>query len=109
MLLQTVVLLLLVGLGVAAVSLSIAIARRGKLYRGLEPEARPRRWVLMAVLTLMAVFLLWFPVWMLWPHSLVGRVLTLLFGVTFFIVGMTLKWFSGFVDWYVKRRGWRLR
>src|ERR1700676_1795713 len=105
MLLQPVVPRLLVGLGVPAVSLSIAIPRRGKLYRGLEPEARPRRWVLMAVLTLMAVFLLWFPVWMLWPHSLVGRVLTLLFGVTFFLVGMTRKWFSGFGAGSVNRRG----
>jgi hypothetical protein len=39
------VLALIVMLGIAAVWLSISILCRGKLYRRLEPEARPRRWV----------------------------------------------------------------
>ena len=104
-----IVLSLVVRLGTAAVVLSIIILRRGKLYHRLSPEARPRRWVLSSLLVLFVVFAIWFPVWMTWPNALISRLLLGLFGVTFFVVGMTLKWLTPLVDAYVKRRGWQLR
>lgn len=103
------VLLALVALAVLSVSVSVAILRRGKLYESLRPESRPRRWVLASLLILFAVFVLWFPIWMIWPSAPISRVLTVLFGLVFFVVGITLKWFTLLVDWFVKRRGWPLR
>jgi len=102
-------LLLLCGIGVAAVWLSVAMLSRGRFYKSLDPKSRPRRWVLIVLLVLLGVFVLWFPIWMMWPHSVIGRMLTGLFGLIFFLAYMTLTWFSGTVDSYVKRRGWRLR
>ena len=104
-----VVLALMIGLGISAVVVSISILRRGKLYHRLNPEARPRRWVLICLLFLLAVFIVWFPVWIRWPHALVSRVLTGLFGITFAGVALTLKWFSQIVDAYIRRKGWPLR
>jgi O-antigen/teichoic acid export membrane protein len=96
-------------LAVAAVAISIAMLRRGELYHRLKPENRPRRWVLLSMLVLFAVFLVWFPVWITWPHALISHLLTLLFGVAFFLVCMTFRWFSGTVDAYIARKGWPLR
>jgi MFS family permease len=104
-----IVISLVVGLGISAVVLSILILRRGRLYHRLRPEARPRRWILISLLFLFAVFAIWFPVWMKWPNALISRLLLGLFGVTFFGVGMTIKWLTPLVDSYVKRRGWPLR
>jgi hypothetical protein len=104
-----IVISLVVGLGLSAVVLSIIILRRGKLYHRLRPEARPRRWILISLLFLFAVFVIWFPVWMTWPNALISRLLLGLFGVTFFVVAMTIKWLTPLVDSYVKRRGWPLR
>ena len=103
------VLALMVGLAITAVTLSIVILRRGKLYHRLKPETRPRRWVLISLLVLFAVFLVWFPVWMTWPHALLSRLFTLLFGLTFFVVGIAFKRFSVLVDKYIQRKGWPLR
>jgi O-antigen/teichoic acid export membrane protein len=100
---------LAIGSGISAVVLSIIILRRGKLYRRLSPGARPRRWILISLLILFAVFVVWFPVWITWPDALFSRLLTGLFGLTFFVVGMTIKWLAPLVDAYVKRRGWHLR
>jgi hypothetical protein len=97
-----------VGFGLSAVSLSIFILYRGKLYHRLSPEARPRRWVLISLLVLFAVFVIWFPVWMTWPHALISRFLALLFGITFFVFGVASR-FTELVDGYIKRRGWPLR
>ena len=104
-----IVISLVVGLGISAVVLSIIILRRGKLYHRLRPEARPRRWILISLLFLFAVFVIWFPVWMTWPNALISRLLLGLFGVAFFVVAMTIKWLTPLVDSYVKRRGWPLR
>jgi len=94
--------------GVAAVMTAVIILRKGKLYHRLKPESRPRRWVLLSCLILFGVWIISFPVWLIWPHALVPRILLLVFAVTFFVVGITLRWFSGVVDWYYKRRGWPL-
>jgi len=53
---------ILIAFAVSAVTLSIMILRRGKLYHRLKPEGRPRRWVLVSALVLFAVFVIWFPV-----------------------------------------------
>src|SRR5215469_1400696 len=89
----TIVLALLGWLGVSAAAVSISILRRGKLYRRMNPETRPRRWVLISLLFLFAVFIVWFPVWIRWPHALISRVLTGLFGIAFAVVGLTIKRF----------------
>ena len=99
----------LFGLGASAVVLSILLLTRGKLYHLLSPNARPRRWVLISVLALFAVFVVWFPVWLTWPHAPISRVLTTVFSVTFFVVSMALKWLSGLMDRYWLRKGWPLR
>ena len=61
------------------------------------------------LLFLLAVFVVWFPVWMAWPHALVSQLLTGLFGIKFAVVGLTFKWLSPLVDLYIKRKGWPLR
>jgi MFS family permease len=104
-----IVISLVVALGISAVVLSITILRRGKLYHRLRPEARPRRWIVISLLFLFAVFVIWFPFWMTWPHAIISRLLLGLFGVTFFVVGTTIKWLTPLVDSYIKRRGWPLR
>jgi hypothetical protein len=104
-----IVLSLLGGLGFSAVALSIAILRRGRLYHRLSPEARPRRWVLISLLVLVAVFVIWFPVSITWPNSLISRFLLGLFSLTFLVVGFSLSWLTPLVDAYIKRRGWHLR
>lgn len=108
-LLTIAVLAFLVALAILSVSLSVLILRRGRLYKSLKPESRPRRWVLFFLLVLFAVFLIWFPIWILWPKALISRILTVLFGLTFFVVGMTLKWLSWVVDWFYDKKGWDLR
>ena len=97
------------GLGVSAAVLAIVILRRGNLYHRLGSEERPRRWVLISLLVLLAVFVVWFPVWMTWPDAMISRVLTLLFGIAFGLMALSLKWFSPLIDWYIKRKGWPLR
>src|ERR1700733_4703579 len=85
---------LMFALGIAAVVLSIAILREGKLYHRLNPQKRPRRWVLMSLLVLFGVFAVWFPIWILWPRLMVLHLLTLVFAITFGVVGLALKKFS---------------
>jgi hypothetical protein len=53
--------------------------------------------VLISLLALFLIFVLWFPVWIAWPHALVSRLLTALFGVSFAVVGLTFKWFAPLV------------
>lgn len=100
---------LLVAAGIAAVTTSIIILRRGKLYHKVKPEARPRRWVLFFLLILFGVFVLWYSVSIILPQSFVSRVLLLIFALTFAVVGLALKRFDWLVDWYYKRRGWPIR
>ena len=106
---QFIVLGLVALLGISAVIVSISLLRRGKLYRRLKPEARPRRWVLISLLVLFAVFVVWFPVWITWPDLLISRLLTGLFAITFAAVGLALKWLGRLIDQMVIRRGWQLR
>jgi hypothetical protein len=96
-------------LAVASVAVALNVLLRGKIYQHLRPESRPRRWVLVFMLLLFTVFAVWFSVWMSWPHSLLARLLTIVFAFVFFIVGMTMKWFIPSVDRYVQGKGWPLR
>ena len=77
---------------------SISVLRRGPVYHWLRPESRPRRWVPILWLIDFAVFRAWFPVGMIGPHALLSGTLTPLFAITFFVVVMTLRWFSSVVD-----------
>src|SRR5215470_4554735 len=95
--------------GIGAVIVSILLLQRGKLYHRLSPEARPRRWVLISLLFLFVVFLVWFPIWIIWPKLLISRFLTLLFAITFAAVGLSLKWLGGLIGWLVERKGRQLR
>jgi hypothetical protein len=60
-------------------------------------------------MVLFAVFLVWFPVWITWPRSLIGRILTAVFTITFGVIGLELRVFDRLVDKYIARRGWQLR
>jgi predicted lysophospholipase L1 biosynthesis ABC-type transport system permease subunit len=61
------------------------------------------------VLALFAIFVISISVWAMWPDALVSRVLLGVFGVAFFVVGLTIRLLTEQVDAYVERRGWRLR
>jgi hypothetical protein len=100
---------LLAVLAAAAVLISADMLCRGRIYHRLKPKSRPRRWVLISLLILFVVFVVWFPVWIMWPHALISRLLTGLFGLTFVIVGLALRSFSSLVDRYITRKGWPLR
>jgi hypothetical protein len=65
--------------------------------------------VLIFLLVLVAVFIVWFPVWMTWPDALISRLLLGVFTITFGVVGLTFKWLSPLVDGYITRKGWPLR
>ena len=99
----------LIGLGALAVGLTIAILRRGKLYHRLSHESRPRRWVLISFLSLFAIFAVWFPVWMAWPHALISGLLTYLFGIAFGVVSLTYRWLTPLVDGLIRKKHWPLR
>jgi hypothetical protein len=103
------VLILLIALAISAVVVSIMILSRGKLYERLSPETRPRRWMLICVLVLFAMFVIAFSVWMIWPDALVSRVLLGAFGIAFFVVGFAIRLLTPQVDAFVERRGWQLR
>ena len=92
-------------LAICTVGTLTSVLRRGRVYHWLRPETRPRRWVLILLMITFAVFCIWFPVWMTWPHAFVSRALMLLFLVSFFVSCMVIKWFSFLVDRLVKRLG----
>jgi len=96
-------------LAVASVTVALNILLKGRIYEHLKPQSRPRRWVLVSMLLLFTVFAVWFPVWMSRPQSGIAKLLTVVFGLVFFVVGMALKWFTPSVDRYVQRKGWPLR
>ena len=95
---QMVVVATLALLAVCAVCTSISVLTRGGVYLWLPPSQRPRRWVLICLIQLFAVFCLWFPVWIEKPQSLFSKALLVLFGIDFFISGLVLKWLSPLVD-----------
>ena len=99
---------LLVAAGLVVV-VSLNILRKGWMYQRLNPESRPRRWVLASLLVLFAVFVVWFPVWLFWPQTIISKVLTIVFGTVWLVVGLTLRWLTGLVDYWIVRKGWQLR
>jgi uncharacterized membrane-anchored protein len=105
----TLLLTVLIVLAVLAVSTSVLVLLKGRFYYWLKPESRRRRWVMFSMLILFGVFLLWLVLWAFLPQTVIARVAGFVFGVTFFVVGMTLKWFTRLVDRAIERRGWPLR
>ncbi|HEV2501323.1 MAG TPA: hypothetical protein VGY31_17260 [Terriglobia bacterium] len=101
--------LMLIVLAVLAVSISILLLLRRSFYHCLNPESRPRRWMLFSLLVLFGVFLLWLVLRFLLPQTVIARLAAFVFGITFFVVGMALKWFAPLIDRAIKRRGWPLR
>jgi hypothetical protein len=96
-------------LAVCAVWTSVSVLARGRVYLWLRPKRRPRRWVLICLMQLFAVFCLWFPVWIERPQAVFSKALTLLFGIDFFVSGIVLKWLTPLVDRFVVHKGWSLR
>ena len=99
----------LTALAVVVISTSIALLRRGRFYHWLAPDSRPRRWVLILLLAEFAIFLLWFPIWMAWPDALVSKTLLVIWAICWGIGLLVLKWFSGLIDLWIRRKGWPLR
>jgi len=96
-------------LAIASVAVTLNVLLRGRIYQRLRPQSRPRRWVLLSTLLVFTAFAAWFPVWVSWPQSVIAKILTVVFGLVFFFVGITLKWFTPLVDRYVQRKGWPLK
>lgn len=69
---------------------SILILRGGKVYHRIPERWRPRRWFVAIFFSYFVLFWLWFPVWFLYPRSVISHVLSALFAAfTAFIAGGT--------------------
>jgi len=99
----------LVFLAVCTVWTSISVLRQGSVYNWLQPEKRPRRWVLIILMQLFAVFCLTLLVCFIFRDVWISRALLVIFAIDSFATLLTLKWFSWLVDRLVIRRGWQLR
>ena|ERR1700719_1249616 len=96
-------------LAVSTVWTSISVLRRGSVYHWLQPEKRPRRWVLIILMQFFAVFCLTLLVCFIFRDVWISRALLVLFAIDSFATLVTLKWFSWLVDRLVIHRGWQLR
>jgi archaellum biogenesis protein FlaJ (TadC family) len=94
----------LIVLAIASVSVATNILLRGKIWRSLKPESRPRRWILILLLASLGMTFIWLPVFVIWPHTLFSRVLTIAWVVLFAGTGLSLKWLSGLIGMVYKRR-----
>lgn len=94
-----------------AVVTSVRILHRGHYYHHLDPNSRPRRWVLFALLWFLAsCLLIWLPVFVLWPESALARICTLVVLGPFLVFLIALRFgLDHFVDRYIEKRGYRLR
>lgn len=94
-----------------AVVTSVRILYRGRYYRHLKPKSRPRRWVLFALLWLLAFcLLLWLPVSKLWPGSALERICTVVLLLPFCLFATVMRFgLDRYVDRYIEKRGYRLR
>ena len=84
------------------------LLRRG-LYHRIKPESRPRRWAVFSFLILLVSFAVWFPIWILWQHSLLARILLVIFTVVFGLVVLGYRNFARLIDSAVEKKGWPLR
>ena len=67
---------------------SILILSGGKLYHKIPPKSRPRRWLVGIFFSYFVVFCLWFPFWFFYPHSVISKVVNLVFvAFTAFLAG----------------------
>src|SRR5438105_2462247 len=91
---------LLIAVG-CIVAVCVQLLRRGRVYRKLPAESRPRRWVIALMLTYLLIFCGWFPIWLIWPHAFISRALLLLLGLATLVVGVTAR-FHRFVDYTIE-------
>jgi hypothetical protein len=96
-------------LAVCTVWTSISVLRQGSVYQWLQPQKRPRRWVLIILMQLFVVFCLTLVFGFIFRDVWISRLLLVLFAIDSFVTLLTLKWFSWLVDRLVIRRGWQLR
>lgn len=96
-------------LAVCTVWTSISVLHRGSVYHWLQPDKRPRRWVLIILMQLFAVFCLTLLVCFIFRDVWISRVLLALFAIDSFATLVTLRWLPWLVDRLVIRRGWQLR
>ena len=93
------------------VSVSINILLRGRIWRRLKPTSRPRRWVLVLLLTSLALTFVWIPVFVGRPHTQLAKVLTVIWATVFIGMGLIFKlpFLGSAIDLLFERKGWPLR
>src|SRR5579864_9042885 len=78
-------------LAVFVTVVSLLILSGGKVYHKIPQKSRPRRWLVGIFFSYFVTFCVWFPVWFLYPHSIIAHVLSFIFGA-----------FTAFIGaWYV--------
>lgn len=96
-------------LAVCTVWTSMSILCRKRVYDWLRPETRPRRWVLIVLMQLFAIFCILLLVGFIFRDTWITQILFFLFAIDFAMTLMTLKWFAPLMDRFVTHRGWDLR
>lgn len=66
-------------LAVCVTVVSILILRGGKFYHRIPERSRPRRWFVAIFFAYFITFCLWFPIWSIYPRSIISYVLTFVF------------------------------
>jgi hypothetical protein len=78
-------------LAVCVTVASILILSGGEVYHKIPLKSRPRRWFVAIFFSYFLTFCVWFPVWLLYPRSIISHVLSFIFGA-----------FTAFIGaWYV--------
>jgi hypothetical protein len=75
-------LLVLVFLSLLAIFVTVAsilILSGGKVYHKIPENSRPRRWLVAIFFSYFVLFCIWFPVWLFFPRSIIGHVLSFMF------------------------------
>jgi hypothetical protein len=105
------VLIFLLLLTVVSVAVSINILLRGRIWRRLKPNTRPRRWVLIWLLVSLFLTFVWLPVFVARPGSQLAKVLTIVWAIVFIGMGLVFKLplLASTVDMIFERKGWPLR
>jgi hypothetical protein len=75
-------LLVIACLGLLAVLVTVAsilILSGGKVYHKIPQKSRPRRWFVAIFFSYFVVFCIWFPVWFLFPRSIISHIVSFIF------------------------------
>ena len=105
------VLIFLLSLTLVSVAVAINILLRGRIWRCLKPESRPRRWVLIWLLISLFLTFVWLPVFVARPYTQLAKALTVVWAIVFIGMGLVFKLplLSSTVDMIFERKGWPLR